>query len=372
MSCQSYSGVKPQLVAGVTVQSHTCHSHIQEYATAIHNVTVQSHTCHSHIQEYATAIHNVTVQSHTRHSHIQEYATAIHNVTVQSHICHSHIQLHHSHICYASHVHYTGVKPQPHAGVTVVTHMPQSHSGVKPQLYAGVTVTVTHMPQSHSGVKLQLYAGVTVTHMPQSHSGVKPQLYAGVTVTVTHMPQSHTGDDHFQSTTIAFKPHHETVTTSQISSTASEVDMQPMPDIFAMIHPLTCIVCLTVTGVLVGKWVTEGQEGNGSVSKYLNPPTAQHAVEILKASRQHTLVTLNGGVVLSPNTNVVQLSSVNTSLNMHMTLNGLVVPSLNTHVVQLSSNCSINTPLTCTWHWMVMLSSAQIHTLYSSLLSTHH
>ena len=157
--------------------------------------------------------------------------------------------------------------------------------------------------------------------------------------------QSHTGDDHFQSTTIAFKPHHETVTTSQISSTASEVDMQPMPDIFAMIHPLTCIVCLTVTGVLVGKWVTEGQEGNGSVSKYLNPPTAQHAVEILKASRQHTLVTLNGGVVLSPNTNVVQLSSVNTSLNMHITLNGHVVPSLNTHVVQLSSNCSINTPL---------------------------
>ena len=145
MSCQSYSGVKPQLDAGVTVQPHTYHSHIQEYATAIHNVTVQSH------------------------------------------ICHSHIHLHHSHICYASHIHYTGVKPQPHAGVTVVTHMPQSHSGVKPQLYAGVTVT--HMPVTFRS-QATAYAGVTVTvtHVPQSHSGVEPQLYAGVTVTVTHMP----------------------------------------------------------------------------------------------------------------------------------------------------------------------------------------
>lgn len=143
--------------------------------------------------------------------------------------------------------------------------------------------------------------------------------------------------------------------------------MQPVPDIFAMIHPLTCTVCLTVTGVLVGKWVREGQEGNGSVSKYLNPPTAQHAVEILKAGRQHTLVTLNGGVVLSPNTNIVQLSSVNTSLNMHMTLNGYAVLSPDTHVVQLSS---VNTPLNMHMTLNGVVFSLDTHTIQLCSVNT--
>ena len=132
MSCQSYSGVKPQLDAGVTVQPHTYHSHIQEYATAIHNVTVQSH------------------------------------------ICHSHIHLHHSHICYASHIHYTGVKPQPHAGVTVVTHMPQSHSGVKPQLYAGVSHSHTHATvtfRSRATAVCRSYSHTHASHIQEpSHS----------------------------------------------------------------------------------------------------------------------------------------------------------------------------------------------------------